>query len=317
MLLGLYWCFTALAEQVLEMDGRESVDHFLEQFETTQDRAAAGKTVATLTLLVRERNGHERKVGLRGLYNAFSDYVRGPLMSRSGYPSSPGHTASRWYYNQKDLEIIFSMSKGERRALAEEAWRLVLTLPKWRRRLPPRTVRDPFVQALKDFDRHAKRGETSGAPMQGLIYGYLVADAPSLQFRTAGARTGAKRMNLIGDIDGYDGPDLGLTAEVKDRDLQQAAEITDFYSNLSPWPDAIAFVACNSATDDFVSEVSDFGVGVYTLDQLVSQVELWTVPKQLIAIRSAIGYFDFYEKKPDLADRFQRFLTERKIDLRG
>jgi hypothetical protein len=30
-----------------------------------------------------------------------------------------------------------------------------------------------------------------------------------------------------------------------------------------------------------------------------------------------MGYFEFFEKKPDLADRFQRFLVEREIDIRG
>jgi hypothetical protein len=317
MLIGLYWCFVGLAEQVFKVDGRESVEDVLTEYETTQSRAPSGKTVATLTIFVTDEDGAERQIGLRGLYNSFSDFVRSPEISRAGYPSSPGHTTSRWHHNREDLRAIFGMTRAERRALAEEAWRLVLTLPRWKRRLPPRTVRDPFAQVLNDFDRHAKSGETSGASLQGLIYGYMVADAPSLQFRTAGARTGAKRAGLIGDIDGYDGPDLALTAEVKDRDLDEADEITDFYSNLTQWPDAIAFVACRSASESFTSEVEGFGIGVYTMGQLVNQVELWTVPKQLAAIRHAMGYFEFYEKKPDLADRFQAFLTERKVDLRG
>jgi hypothetical protein len=178
-------------------------------------------------------------------------------------------------------------------------------------------VRDPFAQVLRDFDRHAQKGEVGGAALQGFIYGYVAADAPSLQFRTASARTGAKRAELVGDVDGYDGPDLALTAEVKDRDLEKIDEITDFYSNLGPWPDAIAFVACRSATDSVREEADSMRIGVYSLDQLISQVELWTVPKQLAAIRHAMGYFDFYERKPDLGDRFQSFLDGREIQLRG
>jgi len=178
-------------------------------------------------------------------------------------------------------------------------------------------VRDPFAQVLRDFDRPAHRGEVGGAALQGLVYGYMAADAPTVQFRTASARTGGKRARLVGDIDGYDGPDLALTAEVKDRDLHDAEEITDFYSNLGPWPDAIAFVACRSASLEFKEEVEDLRIGVYTLDQLIDQVELWIVPKQLAAIRHAMGYFDSIEKKPDLGDRFQAFLRDRNIDLRG
>lgn len=317
MLIGLYSCFVALAEQVFAIDGREAVDDVIEEFETTEDRAEAGRTIATLTIFVRDEDDHEHQVGLRGLYNDFSDFARGPQMSRPGYPSSPGHTTSRWRYNEGDLKAIFAMSRGERRALAEAAWVLLLKLPRWKRRLPPRAVRDPFAQVLQDFDRRSHRGEVGGAALQGLVYGYMAADAPSLQFRTASARTGGKRAELVGDVDGYDGPDLALTSEVKDRDLQDANEITDFYSNLGPWPDAIAFVVCRSASEDFKREVEELRIGVYTLDQLVDQVELWTVPKQLAAIRHAMGYFEFYERKPDLGDRFQAFLEERKIDIRG
>ncbi len=317
MLIGLYSCFVALAEQVFEIDGRESVDDVLEEFETTRDRAAAGKTVATLTIFVHDGDDREHAVGLRGLYNDFSNFARGPRLSRPGYPSSPAHTTSRWQYNEEDLKEIFAMSRGERRFLAEAAWTLLLKLPRWKRRLPPRTVRDPFVQVLRDFDRHAHKGEVGGAALQGFIYGYVAADAPDLQFRTASARTGGKRAELVGDIDGYDGPDLALTAEVKDRDLEEAEDITDFFSNLGPWPDAIAFVACRSATDGFRREVEEMRIGVYTLDQLIDQVELWTVPKQLAAIRHAMGYFEFYERKPDLGDRFEAFLKERDVEIRG
>jgi hypothetical protein len=317
MLIGLYSCFVALAEQVFAIDGRESVDDVLEEFETTEDRAEVGETVATLTIFVRDEDDVEHQVGLRGLYNDFSNFARGPRLSRPGYPSSPGHTTSRWRYNEEDLKAIFGMTRGERRAFAEATWDLLLKLPRWKRRLPPRSVRDPFVQVLRDFDRRAQRGEMGGAAMQGLVYGFLAADAPAVQFRTASARTGGKRADLIGDIDGYDGPDLALTAEVKDRDLQDSNEITDFYSNLAPWPDAIAFVACRSASAGFRQEVENLGVGVYTLDQLIDQVELWTVPKQLAAIRHAMGYFEFYERKPDLGNRFQDFLVDREIDIRG
>lgn len=317
MLIGLYSCFVALAEQVFEIDGRERVDDVLEEFETTEGRAEAGETVATLTIFVYDADDTEHQVGLRGLYNDFSNFARGPRLSRSGYPSSPGHTTSRWRFNEADLKVIFAMTRSERRAVAESAWELLLKLPRWERRLPPRAVRDPFAQVLRDFDRHAHRGEVGGAALQGLVYGYMAADAPTVQFRTASARTGGKRARLVGDIDGYDGPDLALTAEVKDRDLQDAEEITDFYSNLGPWPDAIAFVACRSASAEFKEAVEDLRIGVYTLDQLIDQVELWIVPKQLAAIRHAMGYFDSIEKKPDLGDRFQAFLRDRNIDLRG
>ena len=317
MLIGLYSCFIALSERVFEIDGRESVGDVIEEFETTRDRAEAGQTVATLTIFVRASEDREIQVGIRGLYNDFSNFARGPRLSRPGYPSSPGHTTSRWRDNETDLKAIFAMSRGERRALAEATFGMLLQLPRWKRRLPPRTVRDPFVQVLRDFDRHAHKGEMGGAALQGLVYGYVAADAPELQFRTASARTGGKRADLVGDIDGYDGPDLSLTSEVKDRDLQDADEITDFYSNLGPWPDAIAFVACRSASADFRSEVEELQIGIYTLDQLVDQVELWTVPKQLAAIRHAMGYFEFYEKKPDLGDRFQSFLNDRGVDIRG
>jgi hypothetical protein len=316
MLLGLHICFIAIAELVLQMVGQESVDDPFQKFETTASRAMPGTSVETLTFFVNTQVGEER-VPLRPLYNDFSNLVRGSHIRRPSYPSSPGYATGKWQNHRSNLELIFSMSPGERRAVAELLWQAVMELPRAQRRLPPRTVREPFVQALEEFDRRAMQDETSGASFQGLLYGFVVADAPGLQFRTASARTGGKRQGLVGDIDGYDGPDLQITTEVKDRDLSDVNDITDFYSNLELWPDAVAFVACRSGTDQFVTDAMSLNITVRTQEQLVSQVRLWTVSKQLHAIRNTMGYFDTYEKKPALADRFQRFLAERDIDLRG
>lgn len=319
MLLGVHMSFVALAEQSLDVVGDDSAEDVLTdaRFQTTSAGATKGQTVDTLTLVVSDAEGTQHRLGIRRFYNDFMNYGRGPALSRPSYPSSPGHSTSRWRHNEANLKTIFAMSPKERRAVAERLWELTLSLPRWRRRLPPRTVRDPFVQVLRDFDRRARSGETSGAPLQGLVYGFMAADAPNSHLRTASARTGAKHAGLVGDIDGYDGPDLTLTAEVKDRALSDPNEITDFYSNRGPWPDAVAFVACREATETFRSGAGAQDIRVLTVPQLVDQVSLWTVPKQLSAIRSAMGYFEFYERKPDLADRFQAFLDDRGISLRG
>jgi len=171
------------------------------------------------------------------------------------------------------------------------------------------------VQVIKDFPRAKEPGERSGAALQGFAYGFVCADAPDLTPRSAKVHTGARRAGLVGDVDGYNGPFLQLTVEVKDKDLHDFAELVDFLSNLSDHPDATAFVICLSVADEVRQDCTRHAISVLTIDDMAEQVRLWTASKQTRAVREALAYYERIEGSPALAGRFARFLQERKIDV--
>ena len=318
MLIGLVMAFVSAAEQVLVIRDEDSLEDALEHverlsvYETGRNK---GRKVNSLILEVEDEEGVQRKVGIRGPYDGFLKVIRGDLR-RFDYPSSAPHATQAWSAHVEELESVFSMSSSERRATAELLWQLALELPEHRRRTQPRKSVQPFVTVLEDFHSSGGEGEPTGALLQGLAYGFIRADAPTLDISTARVRSGRRRGGGVGDIDGYDGPDIALAAEVKDFKITRVSHLAGFMANLGDWPDAVAFVVCQGATDDVMQAAEASNVTVVNRRQMIDASRLWTIDKQLMAVRSALGYFVHYEQNDALIQRFSVFLKERKIDLR-
>jgi hypothetical protein len=318
MLLGLAMSFVAVAEQVLATLHEESLDDALEQLdrvETYRSGRTKGQKANSLVFEVEEDDGAFKQVGLRGAYEGFLEVVRGDLR-RYDYPSSAPHATQAWSAHVPELESIFAMSQGERRALAEGLWELALELPEHKRRTQPRSVPHPFVAVLEDFHSEKGSGEPTGAVLQGITYGFIRADAPTLSIATSRVRAGRRRAGGVGDIDGLDGPEVMLAAEVKDFEVTKTSDINGFLANLGEWPDAVAFVVCAGATREVIDVAGSSNVTVVTRSQMISAARLWTTDKQLMAVRSTLGYFVHIEQNDALITRFSSFLAERKIGLR-
>jgi len=317
MLIGLAMSFVAIAEQTLSILGLDNLDRALENLERLEVYESGrnkGRKVNSLIFEVEDDDGR-RQIGIRGPYDEFVRVVRGELR-RFDYPSSAPHATQAWSAHTDELEAIFSMSPEERRAAAEALWDLVLELPEHRRRTEERTMAQPFVVVLEEFHSERGTGEPTGALLQGLTYGFVRADAPTLDIATARVRSGRRRGGGVGDIDGYDGPDIALAAEVKDFEVASISDLTGFMANLSEWPDAVAFVVCKGATQEVVEAAAGSNVTVVTRKQMIDAARLWTIDKQLMAVRSALGYFVHYEQNDALIRRFSTFLEERGISLR-
>jgi hypothetical protein len=317
MLIGLAMAFVAIAEQTLSILGLGSLDRVLENVERLEVYGSGrnkGRKVNSLIFEIEDDDGL-RKIGIRGPYDEFLGVVRGELR-RFDYPSSAPHATQAWSAHTDELEAIFSMSPQERRAVAEALWALVLELPEHRRRTEARTMAQPFVAVLEGFHSEGGAGEPTGALLQGLTYGFVRADAPTLDVATARVRSGRRRGGGVGDIDGYDGPDIALAAEVKDFEVTSISDLTGFMANLSEWPDAVAFVVCKGAKQEVVEAAAGSNVTIVTRKQMIDAARLWTIDKQLMAVRSALGYFVHYEQNDALIRRFSTFLDEQRISLR-
>lgn len=313
-LLGLHLAFAALAEALAAEEGQESLPGH-DTFDNTKKRAGGTRAVDTLTILLPQSDGKDKQVGIRRYVNFVISVFKGTQLRRTGYPSSPMQHTKRWADWTATLDAILAMTRAERHALAGALYDEVLKLPKDIPRVVKRAVQDPFVQVIRDFPRAKQTGERGGAALQGIAYGFVCADAPNLTPRSAKVHTGARRAGLVGDVDGWNGPFLELSVEVKDKHLDDfEADLTDFLSNLADHAETTAFVICLSVEDDVRDECADHAISVLTLEEMAEQVRLWTVSKQTRAVREALAYYANIEQSPALANRFVKFLEDRSID---
>jgi hypothetical protein len=66
----------------------------------------------------------------------------------------------------------------------------------------------------------AHKGELTGTSLQGIAFGFLRADNPHLQIEIDKVRTGSKRLQRIGDVDGWEGARLAISAEAKQFEIK-------------------------------------------------------------------------------------------------
>jgi len=118
-------------------------------------------------------------------------------------------------------------------------------------------------------------------------------------------------------FDGWNGPDLVLSIEVKDEDVTDPEDdaLDGFLANLSEWPDATAIVLARSATDEVVEGLAKQSVSVPTRERMLDAVRRWDLNKQRLAARELSYYLARVQRHSGLKQRFEAFLEEKGIDL--
>lgn len=281
----------------------KSLDELLDAY-PRQLTTQGGKTANTLIV---KSNG--RALSLRPFYNDAESYFR-VENKRFDYPNCAPHATQAWGDYRPWFDAILAMDPAEVLELEGRVRRFVLdnlashavdpaTIPALPRR---------FTDLLESFSV-AEKGEPQGAVFQGMVYGYLRADAPHLHLEVAKVGAGSKRLQRVGDIDGWDGERLALTAEVKSYHVTEAAafELEPFCVEVQQRK-ALAIVAGLS----FSGEARDFlkGLGTRTvaLDHLRELVELWDTLKQEAAISAFTYYVHHIEKNGKMKERLAEFL---------
>jgi hypothetical protein len=300
-LSGILIAFVAMAEELLAQVGVESLREALEAFPPVT-RTQTGKAVNTLTV-----EGPTGRVELRPLYNNAETVARHWLL-RSRYPNSAPHATGQWAQHSREYELICSMSRRERVAVAEAMWAELLALEEFGGgEGEPRSVR-PFEALLRSFPTAPR--EPGGAVMQGFAYAYYRADSPGITLITAKVGSGSSRKSTgVADVDGWDGSQLVLSVEVKDLaiDSSNLSEFDQFSLNLRRWPNATAVAFATS----FSAEAVDFLMGqsilVFDRERMASNVSYWDLAKQRAAARALDHYFTVVQNHPALAQRFVAF----------
>ncbi|EMA68057.1 hypothetical protein C462_14358 [Halorubrum distributum JCM 13916] len=309
--LGLAIDFVVLAEELAKHDDwlagfnpHITVDDILDRYESTAK--------SSLTL----KRGNTRE-GIRTFHNELIELFREDL-NRTNFPSSPGHHTGEWERYDDMLELAFRLSRDGRFVAAEELFDLGLERlesSEYERRDPP--FEEPFLKVLRDYTRKAPN-EQGGSAYQALCYGYVKAEWPHLSLRASKVRTGSSRQQRYGDIDGYHGPDLMISVEVKDRVIDESNVSAELGTMMKVAQNttAIAIAICTEVGQEARKTLEDADVRVLDDGDLARQLRLWDYHKQNRALHGMVHFFANIEENPDGVQRLLRFVSSIDPDNR-
>jgi len=270
------------------------------------------------TLIVRKADGGT--LSLRPFYDAIETWYRADN-HRFDYPSAAPFATGRWADYIAWFEALLSSSIADVTALRERINIFVLDALKSQAFDPNSVEVEPplFRLLLESFDLTAVRQrEPEGAAFQGIVFGFLRADNPHLQIEIDKVRVGSKRLQRIGDVDGWEGSRLAISAEVKQYQITAAhVPALAAFGNATGVRGALGVVAALGFDDDARQALN--GAGMIPLDRstMLQIVELWDPIKQRTAVTSFVYYAVHVEKNSSLAERLTAFLEKAGADWQG
>ena len=212
-----------------------------------------------------------------------------------------------------------SFSPGELAALRDRVCSFVLDRLESHEFDPATVAIEPplFRLLLEDFELARRRGEPSGAAFQGIVFGFLRADNPHLQIEIEKVRTGSKRLQRVGDVDGWEGNRLAISAEVKQfvLFLGNVADLEAF-ANETGRRGTLAVVVALGFEDGVREQLDDIGARSLDKEDLLRIVALWDPLKQRTAVSSLVYYARHVEKNSALANRIEEFLDQAASEWR-
>lgn len=245
----------------------------------------------------------------RKFYNVVEDHIRGEC-KRYGYPSCAPHATQAWPDYKHWIDAIISLPRVERDDLRDRTLEFILNSFESHEIDPSTIDKDPetFREILASFDTKARKGEKSGAALQGIVFGFLRADNPHLQVEIDKVRTGSKRLGRIGDVDAWDGANVAISAEVKSYEIhdKDVAQFAVFAGEVSKRK-AIGIVAATDFAGNTRSTIENLGVRTLSRKDMEKIVSLWDPAKQRIATSSFLYYATQIEKSDSLRDRIIEF----------
>lgn len=304
--LGLALDFLMVAEQLSQVD--EWLSGFDPDVDSDDilDRYDQASVKSTLTI----KWGGE-KYAIRPVHNQVIDLFREDL-KRTNFPSSPGHHTGEWERYTHLLEKAFQLSRNGRYLASQRLFDYGLEQLERKditKREPP--FPDPFKKVLQEFDR-SHPDEEGGLTYQAWSYGYVKAEWPHLSLEASKVRTGSSRQNRYGDIDGYMGPDLMVSVEVKDLPINSTNVESELgqMMELAESATTIVIAICRSATEDAIESLEASNVKVLTDQKLEEELAFWDYHKQNRALQGMAHYLTNIEEDPGALQRLLRFVED-------
>jgi hypothetical protein len=309
-LLGLYWAYIGVVEQLLSQVGLDSVDDVLVHYPSRETVGKKGTIANTLTL-----GEGSNLISLRTYYNWAEHVIRHDL-NRPDYPNSAPHATQSWTQHQQEFELIAAMTPGERALLAQDLWRQTLAISESVSDADGVRELRPFEFLLDNF-ASVQKGEPGGAVLQGLAYAYYRADSPTVTLRVFKVGSGSTRVGAAGDVDGWIGAKLALSVEVKDRPIGESdlSQFDQFLKQLMRWPNATAVVLARSFDAKAESWLAERNVLTLDRPRMASNVAYWDLPKQQMAVREFTYFLNVIQVHAKLITRFTEFCELNSIEI--
>lgn len=260
------------------------------------------------TLIVRLPDSGTRSI--RPYYNRVENCFRNEY-KRFDYPSCAPHATQAWSDYIEWLDALIAYPSEVRIKIKERVVQHVLaTLPSHELDLSSVAFDPPLFSILVgEFDLKRHKNEPSGAALQGIVFGFLRADNPHLQMEVDKVRTGSRRLQRIGDVDGWDGGRLAVTAEVKQYVLSgMVTQDFTVFAHSASKRGAIGIVFAISFGDGVRAQLESLGLQALDLEDVQRALALWDTIKQRIAITSLFYYIRHVEKNSALIKRVEEFV---------
>ena len=291
--------------------GITSYNAFLKVF-PRQTANASGKRYNTLVVM--KPDG--KTLSLRGFYNEAERFYRAEH-KRFDYPSAAPHATQAWPDYLGWIDSLVTFKPPQLVALRKRVNQFVLDTLKSQEFDPTSVEIEPplFRLLLDGFDMTAQKGEPTGASLQGIAFGFLRADNPHLQIEIDKVRTGSKRLQRIGDVDGWEGARLAISAEAKQFEIKPT-DVSDFeaFANATGKRGALGVVVATGFQENVRTEIEALGLITLDVDDMLRIAQLWDPIKQRTAVQSFVYYARHVEKNSSLAGRIEEFLTKAASD---
>lgn len=282
-------------------------DDFKQTF-PVQSTSQRGGRANTLIIMRDASLGRGGTLSIRPFYNKVETLFRAEH-KRFDYPNAAPHATQSWQDYIRWIDALLQLSAREATSLEKRTVEFVLdALPSHEvdaSLLTP--IRRRFSRLLQEFDMSAKKGEPRGGSFQGVVYAYIRADSPHLHLDVAKAGAGSKRLNRVGDVDGWQGERLILSAEVKHYRISDADDVADF-GNQVAHRNALGLVVAESFDDDARRLIDDAGLRTIDREDLIERVDIWDPLKQDAAVDAFSYYACHIEKCMPLMSRLRDFL---------
>lgn len=285
--------------------GLSSFEDFLIRFKR-QTMTAAGTRANTLIV---DRGGGQT-LSIRPFYNRAERYFRAEK-KRFDYPSCAPHATQAWSDYISWLDALVTFRANDLVVLRARICEFVLAELESHEFDPSSVKIEPplFRLLLEEFDLSKHKAERTGAAFQGIVFGFLRADDPYLQMEIEKVRTGSKRLQRVGDIDGWEGAHLAVSVEVKQYVLSHDdIGALEAFANETGRRAALGIVAALGFSEGVRERLELIGVRSLDIGDMRRSVALWHPLKQRAAISSLIYYVRHVEKSAALAKRIEAFL---------
>lgn len=288
----------------------------LEDLERDYPRKLEDRNGVPLRQLVITKDGSE--FAIRAAYDRILRYFVFE-QKRVGYPSSAPDATGNWQGFVEWFNQLLSLSLEERGQIRARVVNHVLeTIPEKVLR-PEERRSDPalFEETLRNFPLAPPRGsprERTGAALQGMVFGFLRADNPHLQIRVDRVRAGGERIGKIGDVDGWDGVRLAISAEVKQYAFREnhLPAIARFLSSVAE-RGAVGIVAAIEFDEPSRASLDGDGIVPLSVLEMLKIVKLWDLAKQRIAVAAFSYFIDAVEGSAPLYQRYKTFLEDVEL----